>query len=888
MSVTFTGAIFKVQSVVQTGPASLRVRFTQDPKHVTSAAGNDGLNPANYTLSGPLHNSVNKVVAASDDPQALDLYLAQPLAVGAWSLTVSGVVEDTLTALTAPTSAAFAVTQIGAQSTLQSGAIDDDTIAVLRKFLNPTLKGPSWNSVIAGLAAGIGPEWDNARLAFDQLYIGSASGAYLDKRASDVGQVQPPGVGLSDDLFRQLVITSKTRKLTQEAVLEVLEVFYGQDALRASSTTDLAEPYNLSDQDDLTVLIDEKFTATVTFERSNFAQIGVASALEVAMAITRALKVADSQAFAEEFTDPTTGLNYVRIYSGSLGLSSSVRVTGGRGQANLHFPQSLFTTSGSSPFAVWSLSASPTTIGNIRFTESSGIYDLFNLQEGDLAYVYGPEFVASGCHGTFRVESVSVSYSGSTKIQWFEIANPLGVGVGSVTQTLFNDLMFFRPVRRTIYDQPRHVIVAQAGKAVDVVIPATTQAVERTPSDAAYLKAQPAVVIDLAIRTPDGTVTVTTHVPHGLSVGDVIIIDEMVPTGGSAPVDAGTASGDFSSNVATGVTDASLATTVSDAHTFQGVYHKIARTGESLLVILGGRTITGGVPTPIANPVVLEITSETVDGNGGRKQNYKWTNLASVTNHIGSRAFGLSVSSLNGKILTTGGTDGDDTTGTPKNNWDMLVHTNAPPSTVQTTGTMPAAIVAHGQCSLGVYGELTCGGWTVPGTALATAHLFDTTASAWTARASMRYPRMYHGAVTIVGNLALIMGGQVGGVALNSCEIYDPGANTWTATCPMTFARYAFEVVTLPDGRVIAIGGTGYNATQSATPVALNSCEIFDPHTRLWSNLPSMSVARAAPAVAYIPTKNILMVTGSGSSAIDILDLGTMRWKRSLSTLADS
>lgn len=960
MAITFSGAVFTVESATQTGPSSFRVKFTQDPKKVDRGASNDGLNSANYTLTGPSSNTVIKVVIAPDDPQAVDCYSAFQLGVGTWAVTVANVVEDTLVALTTPFSRTFTVTQLGPQGSLSNGAENDEAFDVIRKFLNPGLKGPGWDSIIAGLAAGVGPEWENARLAFDQLFLSTASGSYLAKRASDVGLSEPAGVALSDALFRKLAVVSKTRKLTQEAILEVLEVFYGEDAVRASVTTDVAEPYLLANQDDLTVMVDEKLSVIVNFQRAHFAQIGVASALEVATEITRALRSAGSQAFAESFTDPSTGLDYVRIYSGSLGLSSSLRIVGGRAQTQLLFPKSIYTTSGSSPFAVWSVDLSPTTIGNVRFTETSGIYDLFQLQQGDLAYIYGPEFAASGCTGSFRVEQVSVTYSGVTKVQWFEIANPLGVGVGAVTQTLFQDLMLFRPVKRTIYDHSRHVIVTQSGSEIDVVIPATTQAVSRTPSDGAYLKAQDEVDITSAIRTPDGTVTVSTTTPHGLQIGQSVFVDDMEPTGASAPVEVGTPSGDFSGNVATGTTNDSLATTASGAQTFQGVNHRAIRTEEGLLMLLGGFSVVAGVPTPLANPVILEITNETVGSTGGRLQTYKWTNLVTRSYNVGRRAFGMSLCELNGKILVTGGTDGDDLTGTPKNNWDFYTYTNAPPQNSQTTGTMPVARVAHAQCSLGVFGEMVAGGWTTPGTAIATVYLFDTTTATWTAKAPMNRARMYIEAAVLsgFGGAALVMGGQVGNEALSSCEIYDSNADTWSYTSPMSFGRYRYGVVQIPDGRVVVIGGKGYNPTQpdSFTPTHLGrnaagavtltgavlgakviavqnlttpgdvtssfestisvvnqiqqtsgsdlsaqtlkffirqandlvSCEIYDPETQLWSNLPSMSVARSNPVVAYIPTQNVIMVAGgqTGSTVVEIFDVATFKWRKSLSALA--
>jgi hypothetical protein len=888
MSTPLNAADFSLESVTQVGLATLRVKYAQDPLAVSAAGANDALNPNNYTLTGPNLNYVVSAIQVVGDSQSVDCYLAAPLLVGTWTIAVQNVREDDNThALVPPTSLTFQVTQLATQDPVTGGATNDPVENVLRKFLNPALKGKGWDSFIAGLAAGDVTNWENAARAFDQVFLSTASGVYLDRRAGDIGQKRPEGVAMPDTMFRRLATISKTRKLTQEAILEVLEVFYGADALRASATTEVSEPYALQDNDDLVLLIDEKDTITVTFQRTHFARIGVALAVEVAAEITRALKAAGNQAFAVAVTNQTTGLVSVRIYSGSLGLSSSVRVVGGRAQTRLLFPQSLFTSSGSSPFATWDVSVSPTTPGNIRFTMTAGtVFDLTKVQAGDLVYIYGAEFSPRGCHGTYIVADVSVTYSGATKIQWFEVYNLSGVAGNGVQQTLFEDLVFFRPVKKTIYDQPRHAVVAQSDAQVDIVIPATTQAVGRSPGLAAYLNTAASVAVSSLARAPSGLVTVNTATAHGLAVGDQVIVDNVLPSGASPSTIAGTPSGNFSANVATGTTDASYKTTASQTGTFQGVNHKIARLAEGLLMVVGGQTQTDAVTiTSIANPSILEITNETVAVNGGRQQSYKWTSLATRTHHIGRRAFGLSVTA-DGRVLASGGTDGDDTTGTPKNTWDLYTYSNSPAQNTQLNGTMPVARVAHAQCNVSTYGELICGGWTVPGTPLTSTYVFHPATLTWTLQAAMTTARMYHGAVMLDGPLVLVAGGKNATAPLSVCETFDPAHNTWTRTGSLTYARYDFGMLKLPDGRVLVAGGTGYNPTQGSTPATLNTCEVYDPAMKTWSVAAPMSVARTNPFLVYIPTKNIVMAAGGGSTVVEILNLKTMRWSKSATSLA--
>jgi hypothetical protein len=785
-------------------------------------------------------------------------------------------------------SISFVVTKVPTQSDLAPGTTNDAAENVLRKFLNSTLKGRAWDAMIHALAAGDAKNWDNAAAAFDQLYITSASEGYLDRRTSDYGEVRPASVGMSDDLYRKLAIIKKTKKLTQEAFLEVLEIFYGPDAVRASTTANISEPYSLNDLDTLDLLLDEKVHVTVTFERATFGQIDSARALEVAGAINRALREAGSQAYAISYTDPTTGSNYVRIYSGSLGLSSSIRIIGGSGQRSLQFPAVLFTGAGFVP-TNWVVSKSPTA-GLTRFTGGQGVFDLDVVRQGDFVYIFSDDpsdpFYAAGIQGVFPVENVSTYYivenPAAPRAQYFEIplSNP---PTGTYLQSQFDALMFFRPTKRTIYDQPRHVVVNQGGK---VVLPATTQAVQRRPGTAAYLNGQTPQTVSSLVRTPDNVVTVVTADPHGLVVGDQINIEAVVPVGARPTVTPGTPSGGYVSNLANGVTDASLSTTLSATGTFAGTEHRALRLPEGSLMMVGGKTVSGLSSTPIAHPTIFHILSEAILTDGSRQQTYQWKNLASHTFTIGARAFGTTLMA-DGRVLATGGTNGDDVSGTTKNNWDIFAYSTTPAIDTQISGTMPAAVAGHAQCSLPDNTALICGGFNAAATPITTARLFNGDTLSWTTKASMHTARMHHEAVVIGPTLVLVMGGTVAaGVALNTCEIYDSNTNTWSKTGSMTFARFAFTPMLLPDGRVLVVGGYGYNPTQGSSAVALKTCEIYDPATGFWSPVPPMSVGREYPIVVYVPNRNAVYVLGGvGNRTMEILDLATMRWSRSIATI---
>lgn len=886
----FLGPGFHLEAVAQINFSTIRVTFAQDPKLVDPTTTNDGLNPSNYFITGPSRNYIVSVAPVAGDPQSVDLTTKAPLLLGAWTITVANVVEDNLTVLSAPTALEFLVTSQPVQTPLAGGTTNDEVTSVIRKFFNPALKGSNWDAIIAGISAGDETNWDNARKAFDQFFLSTASGIYLDRRAGDQGQKRPTDIGMPDTLFRQLATAVKNHKLTEEAILEVLEVFYGTDAVRAFAQTEMVEPYAFNDGDVLSVLLDEKQQVDITFTASHFANSQQALAIEVAAEITRALKDAGSDAYAIEYDDPIDGTAKVRLYSGSLGLTSAVRFLGGKMQTVLRFPTSLFEPPLGS--TSWTWATSPTDPDYLRFT-GGAFFNLDLVEIGDLALFYGTPFTTGGILGTYPITAVGAYYVVSNPLaprqQYFEIFAP-NIAGNTGNQTSFTALMFFRPKKRTIYDETRHAIVSETDGIVNIIIPATTQAVARQPGTGAYLNVRDAIPVSALTRTDGKNVAITTTTPHDLQVGDQVQLDNVFGSGTQAPFYPNNPSGAYSANIATGVTEASLATTSSESHTFQGYEHHVHRLREGELFIVGGETKAGAVHTAIAHPTLLEITSETVEpSTGGRWQNYKWTSLATRTYTSGQRQFGSSTGTItdngaisNDRVLVTGGTAGDDVTGTSLNTWDLFTYSKVPAQNLQIGGTMPVARAGHAQASL-IFYELICGGWTTAGTAIGTTYAFDFASTTWTAKGAMLRARMKHQLTEFqVGSAvrALATGGRVtGGGVLNHCEVYEVNTNAWRVTGPMTYARYDHAQLKLPDGRIIVFGGTGYNPTQNTIPVTLASVEIYDPITELWNRLDPMKVARTRPAVAYIPSRNAIYVAGTGTM-IEIFDLTTMTWTK--------
>ncbi|XP_061350370.1 F-box/kelch-repeat protein At1g22040-like [Gastrolobium bilobum] len=85
------------------------------------------------------------------------------------------------------------------------------------------------------------------------------------------------------------------------------------------------------------------------------------------------------------------------------------------------------------------------------------------------------------------------------------------------------------------------------------------------------------------------------------------------------------------------------------------------------------------------------------------------------------------------------------------------------------------------------------------------------------------------------------LGGFSRASALKSVWLYDPVKNSWTEASPMSVGR-AYCKTGMLNNKLYVVGGVT-RARGGLTP--LQSAEVYDPHTSIWSQLPSMPFAKA-------------------------------------------
>lgn len=890
-TISFVGIALELESVTQTALATVRVKFTQDPLAVSSTGAHDGLNPANYTLTGPGSVVIKSCGIVYGDTQSIDLFTTGPIPAGQWLLSVANVQTATGATLQPPTQMAFNVTVLGGLADVNPGAGNDSDEDILRKHLNPALKGKGWNALIAGIATGEKTNRENDQLAFDQMFTSTASGLYLERRAADSGIQRPDSLGLSDELFRDYVIKVTNNKLTEESFLEVLETFYGDASVRAYNQTAQAEPYALHDGDDLTIVVDEDVTIPVVFAASDFAIVGAAKAVEVAMAITRAARNAGSQAWAAPSTDPVTGISTVIIYSASLGLSSAVRVAGGRAQNVLQFADLLPVYPGAFSNISWTIIFTAAT-NTVRFTTTSSVVDLTQLRAGDYVNIYGTEF-AAGNRGSFTVTNVAVTYPLS---QYFEVSNTNGSSQ-NVTQTAQSDLLYFRPTRKTIHAAAdRAVIVSVPSDEADVVMPATSQAVVREQLSAAYGQANTPITISSLVRSA-GVVTATATA-HGMSVGDWFYLD-----GAVANVTPPTAN--FGDQLHSGYAATSVA---SATWTTSGVSHLFGRAvqlADGRALLMSGTD--AGSTTPSTQASLITITATTSHAPNGTQ--YTLTNVLDAAMPSGSNFGGavrLTDPSAGNKVLYFGGSinDGINTLGTST----ALCYLYTPGAIgsngswasagSMTFSRMAMAFVQRTDGKVMAIGGTNSGG--IPG---ATVDVYNPITKTWGLVGGMNIGRVLGEAIQLDNTDVLITCGRTGTGAITkidyaslsdvtgltpTCETYNVSGNAWSYVGSMAYARYGHRLFRLDDGRIIAIGGIGYDPSQGTTAAYLNSTEIYDPNLKQWSAGPSMFVARAFFAAQRIGNR-IYVIGGSETSrAFEYLDTTTLKWHYSTAVSPES
>ena len=381
-----------------------------------------------------------------------------------------------------------------------------DKYQQLRQFISDFIQGPNSEALLRTLAEQCQKGDDLSVAVTDQLTICTSSGVYTDKLLAAYNVIRPSELGMEDLAFKKMGIQINQAKQITEALHVVLATFYGDETVRAYTTSTIAAPYSFAEGDDLAFKLESGETLTLTLTGDEFENAQNATAEETADVITRFVRSLGTDAYAQVYLDVDTNLKYVRIFGGAKGPYSFVQVIGGRIQSKLEFP-SMRETFLPSNTTVWEITRNVGSRHRFRWV-SGPAPALDQVLVDDKLLLYGPQFESSGFVDTYDVVQVRPPQpSPSPDAGYFEIeiqgTTPLSSSAPdvlpppntpgntysiTVTQNSYDDLKFFLARRATAYAQRRYALAWEpADNLLRVYMPATTKVVKRDLIGSAHI-----------------------------------------------------------------------------------------------------------------------------------------------------------------------------------------------------------------------------------------------------------------------------------------------------------------------------------------------------------------------------------------------------------------
>ena len=367
---------------------------------------------------------------------------------------------------------------------------------LIRACISPFVQGDEVDALLDSMEAE-GQRLEDFRVSVqDQMFLSTASKDWLRTRGGDIGFTEPDNLGLSDYVFRKLAIDTWNVKQVTSIIHEVLETFYGADAVRAYLQSK-SEPFQLTDGMRLLIETDDK-TVIYQVAESDYpvGSLAAAKATDVAAAMTKSFRAQGLNMLADEYIDAETGEKSVRIFSGSLGPTGYVKISGGDMEIPLAFDTLIENVMAPETVGTWT-NWQVTRIGNnVRYTWG-GNQDpgLSTLKSGDIALIYGDNFNDVGAAGTdlrgsWEIVEVNPDVMGSG---YFEVFCPTPV-IGSsetisINQGVYNALRFMRPKTMRPNFRKRYALAWEPTKELlKIYLPATTRVIERGLIGAAHMK----------------------------------------------------------------------------------------------------------------------------------------------------------------------------------------------------------------------------------------------------------------------------------------------------------------------------------------------------------------------------------------------------------------
>jgi len=234
-------------------------------------------------------------------------------------------------------------------------------------------------------------------------------------------------------------------------------------------------------------------------------------------------------------------------------------------------------------------------------------------------------------------------------------------------------------------------------------------------------------------------------------------------------------------------------------NTFRASHTATLLLNGKVLVAGGGQTNFFGIPIPLVNAELYDETTGTWSNTGGMNK-ARFDHTATLL--------------PNGKVLVAGYANFD-----TQETSDTTELYDPATGTWNNTGNLNKARGYQTATLLPGSKVLVAGGFNSDGEAISSTEVYDSATGMWTNTGNLSQGRAYHTATLLTSGKVLVAGGFFVDTLPNitaSAELYDPVNGTWSSTASLNIARRFHTATLLPNGKVLAAGGSGFNASNSA------------------------------------------------------------------------
>ena len=197
------------------------------------------------------------------------------------------------------------------------------------------------------------------------------------------------------------------------------------------------------------------------------------------------------------------------------------------------------------------------------------------------------------------------------------------------------------------------------------------------------------------------------------------------------------------------------------------------------------------------------------------------------------------------------------------------------------TGSLNTPRQAHTATLLPEGKVLVAGGWgnffRGRSQLLDSAELYDPATGKWNATGSLNTPRRSHTSTLLEDGKVLVVGGDVGrdsAISINGAELYDAQNERWSVTGSLNTGRFHHTATLLKNGKVLVVGGIGF-ADWIEEGRALDTAELYDPDTGMWSFTGNLNTAVESHTATLLQNGKVLVL---GEHSAELYDPDTGTW----------